>query len=610
MIKKWKVNNFRSIGKEINLELKPLTIFCGPNSSGKSAVIKSILLLSQSLHSQWQEEPLKVNGKFVNLGSLEDILHHNIKDKPLDIGFTINTQDNLHITLDSSIETFHDPKDRIEGRLHGRVSFVEINIENKNSTHFILKISDKNNKFFPKDILIYKTAENLSSQIKQGLFNYDILKPNPSELTSDPITEKIIATSFASILPDQLLFQFYPEIRNATQEIRQLINILEFNGIDYRNTFYRDHEISKTTQELFGIIERRIPNNNDKRIEALRNIVIDIRDYPAKLTIQRIFEIIENHNKLLPIKNQESILGDLARRINGSIVELQKNSIQSTHSNRTISLEAKQFTSTYKEYIDLIRTILGHQVYYIGPLRDDPKFVYATPLYSNQIDIGVKGEYTAAMLEIYADQIIEYPEPITNQTNFTGQFNIRRGSLTTAVTAWLQHMGLIEQIEAQENAKIGYQIKIKPDGVKEDLDLTSIGVGVSQILPTIVMALLAPKESILIFEQPEVHLHPKVQSILGDFFLGIIDIGKQCLVETHSEHLINRVRRRIAESENTKILDQTRIYFVERKDSISEYNLVEPNEFGAILKWPIGFFDDLEEESSLILKAAIKKRKK
>jgi predicted ATPase len=141
------------------------------------------------------------------------------------------------------------------------------------------------------------------------------------------------------------------------------------------------------------------------------------------------------------------------------------------------------------------------------------------------------------------------------------------------------------------------------------MDLTSVGVGVSQVLPIIVMALLAPEHSILIFEQPEVHLHPKIQSILGDFFLGIATVcNKQCLVETHSEHLINRMRRRIAESEHTHLLNQLQIYFVEREQAISRFTPVEPNEYGAILKWPQGFFDESEEESAKIMDAGLKKR--
>ena len=114
-------------------------------------------------------------------------------------------------------------------------------------------------------------------------------------------------------------------------------------------------------------------------------------------------------------------------------------------------------------------------------------------------------------------------------------------------------MGLAQQFKTEMTSKVGYQLGIRPEGVKQNLDLTSLGVGVSQVLPAIVMGLLAPKDSVLIFEQPEVHLHPKVQSVLGDFFLAIVQCGKQCIVETHSEHLINRIRRRIAESSDETI---------------------------------------------------------
>ena len=179
-----------------------------------------------------------------------------------------------------------------------------------------------------------------------------------------------------------------------------------------------------------------------------------------------------------------------------------------------------------------------------------------------------------------------------------------------ALQIWLQRMGLVESVETEEMSKAGYQLTVQTVGLDKKLDLTSVGVGVSQVLPTLVIGLVAPENSILIFEQPELHLHPKVQSVLGDFFLGLASCGKQCIVETHSEHLINRLRRRIAESPDSKILDLLRIYFVELKGTASQFRPVEPNEYGAILDWPKGFFDEVEEESSAILRASMKKRQR
>ena len=114
MIKRWKIGNFKAIKDPIELPLTPLTVFCGPNSSGKSSFIKSILTVAQSLGSSAWEEPLVLNGRFVQLGYIEEILHHGLHETPLDIGFTVRIKSDRdkessppvydHIALDSSLE--------------------------------------------------------------------------------------------------------------------------------------------------------------------------------------------------------------------------------------------------------------------------------------------------------------------------------------------------------------------------------------------------------------------------------------------------------------------------------------------------------------------------
>ncbi|RMH40451.1 MAG: DUF3696 domain-containing protein, partial [Gammaproteobacteria bacterium] len=119
---------------------------------------------------------------------------------------------------------------------------------------------------------------------------------------------------------------------------------------------------------------------------------------------------------------------------------------------------------------------------------------------------------------------------------------------------------------------------------------------------------LAPEGTVFLLEQPELHLHPKVQAILADFFLGLTRVGKQVIVETHSEYLINRLRRRVAEDESDTLHQDIQIYFVERENGTSRFRSVDLNEFGVPLDWPKGFFDDGPSESRRIVEAALKKK--
>jgi len=164
-------------------------------------------------------------------------------------------------------------------------------------------------------------------------------------------------------------------------------------------------------------------------------------------------------------------------------------------------------------------------------------------------------------------------------------------------------MDVAAGVRTEDRGKLGYELKIV-QSLEIAHDLTHVGVGVSQVLPIIVMCLLAPEGSVLIFEQPELHLHPKVQTLLGDFFLSIALLGKQCILETHSEYLINRLRYRAACAGGDSLSELLKIYFVEQRDGASTYREVQVNKFGAIVDWPEGFFDQSQRETESILSAA------
>ena len=87
-------------------------------------------------------------------------------------------------------------------------------------------------------------------------------------------------------------------------------------------------------------------------------------------------------------------------------------------------------------------------------------------------------------------------------------------------------------------------------------------------------------------------------------------LGKQCIVETHSEYMINRLRYRVAKSEDSSIANNTMMYFVEKdkKTGASNYRSVTINKYGVIEDWPDGFFDESEKMAIEILRAGMAKK--
>jgi predicted ATPase len=158
-------------------------------------------------------------------------------------------------------------------------------------------------------------------------------------------------------------------------------------------------------------------------------------------------------------------------------------------------------------------------------------------------------------------------------------------------------------------------VLVKTHSAAPEVKITDVGFGVSQVLPVLVEAFYCPPGSIVWMEQPEIHLHPQVQTGLADLFISAIQArenGKprnvQMIIESHSEHFLNRLQRRIAEG---KISPQdVAVYFCKRSGSRTELEPLRINLFGDIENWPDQFFGDEMEELTARTVAAARRRQK
>lgn len=176
------------------------------------------------------------------------------------------------------------------------------------------------------------------------------------------------------------------------------------------------------------------------------------------------------------------------------------------------------------------------------------------------------------------------------------------------VNVWLKHFGIEINVEAIE--EFIHKLKVNQNNLK--LDITDVGFGISQILPVIVQGFFARKDSLTVIEQPEVHLHPKMQADLADLFIdialpkgqnGVRSVNKYLLVETHSEYLLKRLRRRIATKEISP--SDVGIYIIRsqdvNKESIIEDMTITPS---GSFPWPEEFYGgELLQDTLEYLKA-------
>lgn len=122
-----------------------------------------------------------------------------------------------------------------------------------------------------------------------------------------------------------------------------------------------------------------------------------------------------------------------------------------------------------------------------------------------------------------------------------------------------------------------------------------VGFGLTQVLPIVVAALSAKQNEFLLIENPEVHLHPAGQALMGQFLADVAHAGVQVIVETHSDHILNGVRRAV--KMERLMADQVAIHFFKPR-SLDSAQVVSPqlDKTGNIDVWPDGFFDQFDKD--------------
>ncbi|MDE0009955.1 MAG: DUF3696 domain-containing protein [Candidatus Poribacteria bacterium] len=249
-----------------------------------------------------------------------------------------------------------------------------------------------------------------------------------------------------------------------------------------------------------------------------------------------------------------------------------------------------QFSSEFKN--------LFSRVYYLGPTRVDPQRRYSWngghPQHIRQWGNQTVDALLSARVRKLKTLHQEEEMPIEDRVSY-----------------WLQEMELAHSfsLDWTSHGSTKYEIRIQKSPGSAAVTLVDMGYGLGQFLPVLVLCYYAPEGSTLILEQPGIHLHPKVQSQLADLLIEVItERNLQILVESHSEHLLNRLQRRIAEEKVS--VDKTALYFCRNDEGVSNIERLKMDEFGNIANWPENFFGDEMGDLFAMTKAQRKRQKK
>ena len=235
---------------------------------------------------------------------------------------------------------------------------------------------------------------------------------------------------------------------------------------------------------------------------------------------------------------------------------------------------------------------LFQNINYLTPLR-----VYPQRTYLNESDIGgigIGGENTAQFLSEFQGQKLK-----TSGFCPIGEKHTDR-LLGTYVNQWMNYFELGE-----------YKVNETDEIVKLNIgtdNIINVGFGVSQTLPIIVTGLTMCVADTLLLEQPEIHLHPRAQMAMGDFLVSMAKKGKNVMVETHSDHVINRIVKRIMDRTISEA--DVAIYFVKNTSEGSEISKIQIDMIKGVVNAPDEFFTQFASELNDIFKIGMENLKK
>jgi len=242
------------------------------------------------------------------------------------------------------------------------------------------------------------------------------------------------------------------------------------------------------------------------------------------------------------------------------------------------------------------------QMYYLGPLREYPRREYPWAG-AEPGDMGPGGGRVV-------DAILAARQKGFKISRGRGY---KRVTLEKYVAMWLKKLGLVHNFSVEEIAKESnlYRVRVQKSPSSPEVLITDVGFGVSQVLPALVLCYYVPEGSTIILEQPEIHLHPSVQAALADVFIDAAQKRSlQIILESHSEHLLHRLQRRVAEGpDNGGISNEmAKLYFCALDGGEAKLTPLKLDLYGKIDNWPEDFFGDRFGEAAARERAALQRQ--
>lgn len=556
-LKHWGVENFKSIGK-CDFPLADINVVLGANSIGKSSLIQSMVTLNEFSESALMPGRIDFSGSDLDLGNNTSFAGN--PKMPIKFNWVVKKKSRSEI-FDPSEEikmslSFHPPNKDDTVLLDNFVSSTKS--KTKDLTY---SLSHK----VGQGSLVSVSSEHLTSPLTllkdpRGFRRKDTPLSPAVQVTDWFLALWLIAHETSEEAPSLILGPGGELTKGAHKGFAQIwsrfIEMLINNG-------QQSTAVSEESKVLV-----------DRFLQALTQPRHMGSEFPNQGTLELLKDLNkEAKEKFQGSKYLDEILTVLAMRS-------QEASLVEIGFRQSLLDEMWQIS----DYLDI--TGLGSRIFYLGPIRAiTPRQQENRKSQGVSTTLGVSGENMAFLLAKRGSR----PPAIGGYILPEG---IREDiTLIQATEKWMEYLGVGVKLKISDSRGLGPLVEVN------GRTLNQVGSGISQMLPVVVLCLLAGNEaevrgrSLLLLEQPELHLHPSSQALLGDLVVTFANHGVQFMIETHSEYLVTRLRL-LAIRKKTQA--QIGLVFAEPegKSSVALAS-VKLDSKGRAEYWPKGFMEQV-----------------
>ncbi len=629
MLREYRLTNFKAFSETVTIPIRPLTLIFGANSSGKSSIFQSLLLLKQTLEeAKNPETALLPKGSLVDLGTYSDFVHNHKTDLSFEVGARFDLE-----KIDRHIPWWHLPlKEKIIGSVKKAGLIMQFFSDERNrveTRRIDLALGDEKTpilSYFPQTQRTkeqWRTFEEESRKLSNKMVRDMQSEGKDADLGSeyDDLDTRIGRFSESEgkgieINSKSVFWRYWFNFVKTYLYCYILIEATLHNNEVLKSKREADwirtckETIDRCTSSLQSLVDYE--EFDDERAQRIIDLNIKVAigdDEILRSKVQKFKQAaLEGNEYIKYLKNYqfEAAMKDLKESFR-YVSPLYENFLLTNYEQgpggppfsfsyysfeypqhpghpQYESIDGQDISPITRQISSNFRKLLENLVY-LGPLRSRPERIYEFSGDTTDY-VGQSGEHMASIL-------FQRPE-------------------------------LVKQInEDLERLKVKYQLKVSKlqyedagpsnifslrlvDKAKVDVSLSDVGFGISQVLPVVVQSRLSEKKTLLI-EQPEIHLHPAHQAELGDMFIQSA-LGEQkntLLLETHSEHLILRILRRIRETNDNELPEgfphirpkDVAVLYVQQGENGAQVIEIPVTEDGDFARpWPEGFFDERVEE--------------